>query len=53
MWSKPPDHSKLPHELHSLVDKLLAHKPKPKSAGAEKRSGKNGAVGLHAFGTDI
>jgi hypothetical protein len=36
--AKPPPHHKIPHELHRIVDVVLSHKPKPKSAPAKKRA---------------
>ena len=36
--AKPPPHHKIPHELHRIVDVVLAHKPKPKSKPAKKRA---------------
>jgi hypothetical protein len=40
MTKPPPPHDLLPDELHRVVDTVLAHKPKPKSAPAKKRARK-------------
>ena len=36
--AKPPPHHQIPDALHRIVDTVLSHKPKPKSAPAKKRA---------------